>query len=672
MLVRGASATPEGTPGVGTPPVGRKRKHVALEEDGEQASTAAGNDLTSAVQIARDISRPRLTISRHPTFSPSPDGLPYFIIENSAVNRQLDKVGFKYMAAGVADPGAIIPYRTIESKPQCTRVSWEDRSGSIKVTQDGMGLMVDKGFCSARANVGVQEGNWYMEAKIQKGGGDRPPPGSRMEGAYVRIGWGRREAPLNGPVGLDGYSYGVRDKTGDKVTLSRPRRYGKPFGTGDTVGLYISLPPRRQPNPKDPQDPAHIHRERIPIDYKGQEYFESLDYPHSKEMIELMNRPSKPTKPEVPHQSKKSATVKNLPNDRTRNKVPIKPDRPLRELPILPGSKVAFFVNGECQGVAFQDIFDYLQLRPTAEELKKSRDKHRRNKDGPREHTDNHFDDGTLGYYPLFSLFGGAQIDLNPGPDFEYPPPPDVEALLENRESTKHERTWRPMSERYPEFMVQQWELDAREEREAREEADKGTEKARAKEKAKEAREAPKEAHKEAPKEAHKDVSKEIKETPNDAEVDKERLRKDRRNAREKEKRRRKKEEAAAAAAAAKASSQRASEQHFDVSGSGVPLYHPGSLGTSSFTPQPFIDDSRAMVNGGASTRTTPVVYDENQRIEQEEDWGWEPAARMESEYGASEIDAQSGDDHEHWAASSEVYDRNDEIDHMIEDVLPG
>jgi len=122
------------------------------------------------------------------------------------------------------------------------------------------------------------EGRWYMEVKIFMG----------VENMFLRMesmrevmsGWGggRREAPLNGPVGLDGYSYGYRDKTGEKVTLSRPRPYGRPYGTGDVIGMYISLPPRRKASKKDPNDPAHIKRERIPIDLKGQEVFEMLEY----------------------------------------------------------------------------------------------------------------------------------------------------------------------------------------------------------------------------------------------------------------------------------------------------------------------------------------------------------------------------------------------------------
>jgi COMPASS component BRE2 len=463
MLVRGASATPEGTPTVSTPPAAHKRKHAAVDDDGD--SSALQPTDPSTVVLSRDSSRPRLTVSRHPVFIPSTDGSPFHLTDLSAVNRQLDRVGFKYAPAGLADPGAAIPYRTIESQPMSMRVSWEDRSPSVRVTQDGLGLASDRGFRSARSNVGVQEGRWYMEVRVDKGGGDHSEEAGSVGNAHVRLGWGRREAPLNGPVGLDGYSYGMRDKTGEKVTLSRPRPYGRPFGTGDVVGLYISLPPRRQPNPNDPEDPAHIHRERIPIDFKGQEYFESLDYPQCKELIALMDHPSKTAKADPPHPLKKSATVKNLPNDRARIKPVMRKTFPQRMLPTLPGSKIAFFINGECQGIAFQDIYDYLQLRP-ASSSRKAKEKQRRNKDGPLEHTENHFDDGTLGYYPFFSLFGGAQIHMNPGPNFAFPPPPDVDALLSSSPPSSQQCTWRPMSERYPEFMAQQWALDVKEEAE--------------------------------------------------------------------------------------------------------------------------------------------------------------------------------------------------------------
>ncbi|KAI9446816.1 hypothetical protein H4582DRAFT_2070136 [Lactarius indigo] len=399
--------------------------------------------------------RPRLTISRAPAFVPISEDSQYYNTDQLAHNR----LGFRYMPAGLAPEGSTNPFRTIESAPQAYRVSWEDRSPFVKVTQDGLGLLGEKGFRSARCNAPVREGRWYMEVSVEHGGGARAPdaPGPpTAEGAHVRLGWGRREAPLGGPCGLDGYSYGMRDKTGEKITLSRPRAYGEPFGAGDVVGMYISLPALREGAKRDPHDPAHVKRERIAIEFKGQEYFESLEYTQSKEMIALMDFSRKPNADTsaVPPPAKKSATVKNVP-ERGRGASSSSEPAPMRPLPTLADSKIAFFVNGRCQGVAFREL------------------RKKRTREGAREHKENHFDDGSLGYFPLVSLFNGARVRLNPGPDFAFPPPSDIDAVLvgDAADDAGAARTWRPLCERYSEFMEEQWALDRIEEEQARVEA---------------------------------------------------------------------------------------------------------------------------------------------------------------------------------------------------------
>jgi COMPASS component BRE2 len=229
--------------------------------------------------------------------------------------------------------------------------------------------------------------------------------------------------------------------------------------------MYIALPPRRQANKKDLHDPAHIKRVRIAIDLKGQETFESLEYPQSKEMISLMDYSGKSSSSaSVPPPSKKSVTVKTLP-DRSPFKAARSDVTPHRPLPTCPGSRIAFFVNGECQGIAFQDLYDYLQLRAT-DSSRKGKDK-KRTREGVEEHRENPFDDGTLGYYPFISLFNDACVRLNPGPNFDCPPPPDIDAILTGVEGSS-DQTWRPMSERYAEYMTEQWALDAEEEEAAR------------------------------------------------------------------------------------------------------------------------------------------------------------------------------------------------------------
>lgn len=101
---------------------------------------------------------------------------------------------------------------------------------------------------------------------------------------------------------------------------------------------------------------------------------------------------------------------------------------------------------------AFTDLYDWLPLRrhPTATAPKK--------KPGrlPKAWNDreNHHDDGTLGYFPFVSVYGGAVVRLNPGPYFLHPP----------EDATS---TWRPLSERFSEYYSEVRSLDERDEAEA-------------------------------------------------------------------------------------------------------------------------------------------------------------------------------------------------------------
>lgn len=151
---------------------------------------------------------------------------------------------------------------------------------------------------------------------------------------------------------------------------------------------------------------------------------------------------------------------------------------PLRHLPKLEKAKIAFFLDGECQGVAFENLYDFLPLRQHQGDQARSE----RKKADPRT---NWHDDGTCAYYPHVSVFGGGIASINPGPEFAFPPPPDIEAAL--RESPhpplsaplldpKRKRrqgpsgedvNWRPLSERYPEFLAEQHHLDDLDEQEA-------------------------------------------------------------------------------------------------------------------------------------------------------------------------------------------------------------
>lgn len=240
-------------------------------------------------------------------------------------------------------------------------------------------------------------------------------------------------ACLNAPVGYDAYGYGYRDRTGEKLFCSRPQKFGEPFETGDVIGLYIRLPPRK------PETFKSASRKRIPIAYKEHLWFEEKDYRASKEMEALADPYNKES--EIDYQPK-----------------------------TIPGSSITVYKNGVCQGVMFTDLIDYEDFGRLPETVlnnkrtKKRRKQRKTTEEGPpvRMEEEDGFDgvkhqqwnddppiedDGTLGYYPAVSVYKGGMVTCNFGPDFQYAPNVDEE--------------WKPMSQRYDEYMAEEsvWDL---------------------------------------------------------------------------------------------------------------------------------------------------------------------------------------------------------------------
>lgn len=386
----------------------------------------------------------------------------------------MNKQSYRYTACGPSPNyrQALQLFRMIPSPPADTvRFSWEDRSTYVGISADAMAVATDKGWRSARVNVPMREGAYYFEVIIERGADD--PNGLTKGdgfGPHVRVGLARREAPLNAPVGYDAYSYGIRDKTGDRVHISKPRAYGEPLNNDDVLGVYVYLPPRPTPTitadqPEytlDTANPARIVRKRIPIRVKGQLYFEQMEYAPSKEMEDLALMTKDPAAFEKAKQAAEAALKqKSAPPPGRRRAPPPPAPPPPRPLPLLHGSKIAFFKNGESQGVAFEDLFDYLPLRQQAKSKPIARMSIANQIAMARE---NYHDDGTLGYYPMVSVFGGGTARLNPGPDFRYPPPSDIEGELAGSSRSSGERSQfscKPLSDRYREYLDEQWRLDA-------------------------------------------------------------------------------------------------------------------------------------------------------------------------------------------------------------------
>lgn len=329
-----------------------------------------------------------------------------------------NRKGFRYIHC-IADPAfpSSQYHRSSETEPYGPRFNFEDASSHILFDLAGRSITTEKGFRMARANVGAREGRWYWECKILSG--VRPPsqdPNGNLppdDGGHVRVGWARREASLDTPVGFDAYSYGLRDVSGQKIHMSRPKDFmpsNASFCEGDVIGLEIILPSlslhrkvvegvyNKAVDTSDDLDPSvptetpDIIRDRVPIRYKSHLYFEQFEYHSLKDLEELMNP---------------SPVISNITSTATLAPPPPSPNHPIPALRTLPFSSIKIYKNGQAVGTPFTDLLAFLP--PASKPL---------NQVGAREG----LDDGMLGYFPAISVFRGGCAEVNFGPDFWCPP----------------------------------------------------------------------------------------------------------------------------------------------------------------------------------------------------------------------------------------------------------
>ncbi|KAI9769961.1 MAG: hypothetical protein M1840_003671 [Geoglossum simile] len=389
-----------------------------------------------------------------PTLKPEDEPTQFYEISEYVHNRK----GFRYIHC-VADPAfpSSHYYRQSETEPFVPCISFGDSSPHILFDQSAKQITTEKGFRMARANVSVREGRWYWECRITSGVGGAGPEGAEpstgtdskansqavRSGGHVRIGWARREANLEAPVGFDAYSYGLRDVAGQKVHQSRPKNFfqaGEDIKEGDVIGLEINLPSlgmhrkvvEGHYNPAvDVSDDVEDHgaetpdvvRDRIPVPYKNNNYFEQVEYQPTKDLEDLMN-PS----PLAASSASNGAATDPPPN----------PTHPLVPLRTLPGSSINIYRNGKFVGTPFTDLLSFLP--PASKPLAQP---------GTREG----LDDGMLGYFPAISVYRGGAAEVNLGPDFWYPPVEDEDVDMVGPETrTKKPR---PVCERYNEQIAE-------------------------------------------------------------------------------------------------------------------------------------------------------------------------------------------------------------------------
>ena len=327
------------------------------------------------------------------------------IVDDADIHSTNQIRGYKFGLC-IADPD--FPhsryFRYTESKPYGPCFSYQDSSKSVLFDAEGTSVANLKGFCGARANVGMQEGSHYWEIRVIRG--IRPEDADLIPAPHVRIGIGRREASLENPVGMDTYSYGLRDITCQKYHIARPTDFDPEkidISQGDVIGFVLTLPSLElhrkvvagtynkavdvtdNLEPKTAAGPDII-RDRIKISFKGYAICEQPDYCPLRDI--------------EPHGR----------NVQDPYPVPPNPNHERIAFRTLPFSSLKVYKNGEYIGEAFTDLLAFL---PPASKLLSSATGLGR--DG--------FDDGCLGYFPMVSVFYGSAVELNCGPYFKYPVP---------------------------------------------------------------------------------------------------------------------------------------------------------------------------------------------------------------------------------------------------------
>ncbi|XP_069823193.1 set1/Ash2 histone methyltransferase complex subunit ASH2 [Dendropsophus ebraccatus] len=173
-----------------------------------------------------------------------------------------------------------------------------DRAPQLKISDDRLTVLGEKGYSMVRASHGVRKGSWYFEMFV-----DEMPPDTA-----ARLGWSQALGNLQAPLGYDKFSYSWRSKKGTKFHQSIGKHYSDSYGLGDTLGFYINLPDETETALALPD----TYKDKALIKFKSYLYFEEKDFV----------------------------------------------DKAEKNLKQAPGSEIIFYKNGVSQGVAYKDIFE--------------------------------------------------------------------------------------------------------------------------------------------------------------------------------------------------------------------------------------------------------------------------------------------------------------------------
>uniref|UniRef100_A0A8C5K9Z9 Set1/Ash2 histone methyltransferase complex subunit ASH2 pseudogene n=1 Tax=Jaculus jaculus TaxID=51337 RepID=A0A8C5K9Z9_JACJA len=168
----------------------------------------------------------------------------------------------------------------------------------IKISDDCLTVVGEKGYSMVRASLGVRKGTWYFEITV-----DEMPPDTA-----ARLGWSQPLGNLQAPLGYDKCNYSWRSKKGTKFHQSIGKHYSSGYGQGDVLGFYINLPEDTETAKSLP----NTYKDKALIKFKSYLYFEEKDFV----------------------------------------------DKAENSLKQTPHSEIIFYKNGVNQGMAYKDIFE--------------------------------------------------------------------------------------------------------------------------------------------------------------------------------------------------------------------------------------------------------------------------------------------------------------------------
>ncbi|KAJ1649145.1 transcription factor, contains a PHD finger motif [Dispira simplex] len=384
-------------------------------------------------------------------------------------------------------------------------LSFQDRNPLVQLTNHGRTATGNAGFRSARGVYPVVSGQWYLEFWINTAEFGQYKP-------HVRVGLGLAHATLDAPVGADKYGYGLRDETGEAVHDGKRQAFGESFRTGDVIGFYISIPKIPEYEEMEYSSYTQALKDHLKstsstpqvVTVAHQPYLRrsELSAPNGSPVLEgawlARHLPMKSSGPccSFGEISKRTGGTRGRHSTRggnvnghttaggmagrTRGVTP-------QSAPLIPGSKILAFKNGQCLGSPFIPIHSWLpssashplstsgnispkgklstttQQRhssahdkvgrpnktmtgPTGGTESDSKDSYHATLEtapgaAPSYHTDKQplalCNTQRLGYFPMVSVFRGGSVTLNGGPYFKFPPPPDPEAVWEEQANGK-------------------------------------------------------------------------------------------------------------------------------------------------------------------------------------------------------------------------------------------